>query len=189
MNLTSTAKAPPVARFQAWGDSPNAYPVNEPKIDKEALALSSPSLLLGAFDDLRNAQFQNRTTSLANKDVYELGGFVLVGTAGNVDLPSRYVPSVGFGNFEMAVSQPTVVDMLVVSGDNTTFNLPAISAPFGQDLAELREMVLAISQGVAFHRSAEFEGLLDRALAKRGTPRDVENWARRLAENVLDLDD
>jgi hypothetical protein len=189
VNLASTAKAPPIVNFQAWGDSPNVYPVNEPKTDKMILASMSLSLVPGVIDDSWNARFQNRTTSLAHNDFYELGGFILFGTAEDLDVVRRYVPSNGSANLEMAISQPTIVNTLVVSGDNTTFNLPAISTPFWQDLAELRSMVLAINQGVTFHRSAQFEDLLDGVLAKRGTPRDIDDWARRLAEYVVNLDD
>jgi hypothetical protein len=50
-------------------------------------------------------------------------------------------------------------------------------------------MVLAINQGATLRRSGQFEDLLNRALARTGTPRDIDNWARRLAENVVNLDD
>ena len=116
-------------------------------------------------------------------------GYVQTRAKGHIDVLNAYAPSMRFGNLEMAISEPTVVNLFVATGDNSTFNLPVIGTSFQQELADLRSMVLAINQGETLRRSGHFEDLLNRALARTGTPRDIDNWARRLAENVVNLDD
>jgi hypothetical protein len=65
-----------------------------------------------------------------------------------------------------------------------TFDLEA-----SKNLAELRSIISGIGLGVVPQRSQEFEELLRRALAVQGQPEDVDQWARRLAQDVSNLDD
>jgi len=58
-----------------------------------------------------------------------------------------------------------------------------------KSLMELRSIISAIAQGFVPQRSDEFEDLLGRALSAQGQPKDVEQWARRLAQDVSNLDD
>jgi hypothetical protein len=58
-----------------------------------------------------------------------------------------------------------------------------------KSLVELRSMISAIAQGFAPQRSEEFENLLGRALSAQGQPKELEQWARRLAQDVSNLDD
>jgi len=58
-----------------------------------------------------------------------------------------------------------------------------------KSLMELRSIISAIAQGFVPQRSEEFEDLLGRALSARGQPKNVEEWARRLAQDVSNLDD
>lgn len=58
-----------------------------------------------------------------------------------------------------------------------------------KSLMELRSIISAIAQGFVPRRSEEFEDLLGRALSAQGQPKDVEQWARRLAQDVSNLDD
>src|SRR6266849_5791587 len=67
---------------------------------------------------------------------------------------------------------------------SSTFDLEATKS-----LAELRSIVSTIGMGIAPRRPREFEDLLGRALAAQGQPKDIEQWARRLAQDVSDLDD
>jgi len=57
-------------------------------------------------------------------------------------------------------------------------------------VAELRGVVCAIKQSrLLASASPEFDALLDRAVAYRGTPADIEAWAKRLAGDIADLTD
>jgi hypothetical protein len=58
-----------------------------------------------------------------------------------------------------------------------------------KSLLELRSIVSAIGLGLVPQRSREFDELLGRAVAVQGDPSDVEQWARRLAQDISNLDD
>src|SRR5690348_14596470 len=68
--------------------------------------------------------------------------------------------------------------------DETWATLSTLELEASRSLAELRSIVSGIRLGVTPQRSQEFEELLSRALVARGRPKDIEEWARRLAQDV-----
>lgn len=56
-------------------------------------------------------------------------------------------------------------------------------------LSELRLIVSAIRQARPLASTPEFEVLLTRAAQAHGTPENIEEWARRIAEDISDLTD
>jgi hypothetical protein len=183
----STAKSPsPVKTI--WRESPNAYPVVQPRTCD--WALTTGSQLPGEINEAQHTESNSRTGFTAEDDVYAAyQGYFLKGTESNFGVCRRYAPA-GFGNLELLFSKTTVINLFVASGGNVTFNVSAASMPsFEEDLSNLCSITRAIKEGSPLQRSARFEALLDRALAAKGIPEDINTWARRLAENVVDLDD
>ncbi len=183
----ATAKSPSPVRTN-WLESPNAYPVIHPKVCSWALTPGGP--LPGEVNEPQYTESNSWTGFTAEDDVYAAyQGYFLKGTEPSFGV-CRHYPPAGFGNLEFLFSKPTVINLFVASGGNVTFNVPAASVPsFEEDLSNLCSITRAIKESSPLKRSARFEALLDRALAARGIPEDINTWAQRLAENVVDLDD
>jgi len=64
-----------------------------------------------------------------------------------------------------------------------------IESAFHAGLSELRGIVSAIRQGRPLASTPEFDVLLTRAARAHGTPENIEEWARQLAEDISDLVD
>lgn len=195
MNSASTAKPHTGTNFQYYYESQNAYPFSGPEELKGTKAVRISVLSCPAMAEMDASFFtdlSNRTAAphgeLERGSLY--GHISPVGLSESIDIFSPFPLSLRFTGDTSGVDlEPGVFAIVVPSGDNTTFTAPTPSAPFQRDLAELRALVLGISEGITLPRSAEFDRLLDRALAKKGKPRDVDDWARRLAKNVANLDD
>jgi hypothetical protein len=64
-----------------------------------------------------------------------------------------------------------------------------IHKPASDAIAGLRSVVDAIKDERPLLLSPDLDDLLTRAVQARGTPADIEQWARRLAADVSDLAD
>ena len=58
-----------------------------------------------------------------------------------------------------------------------------------EPLEKLRGVVHSISEGQSLQRTTGHAELVRRAVASRGTPADVKEWAKRLADDTGDLND
>ena len=65
----------------------------------------------------------------------------------------------------------------------------AFESAIGAGLSELRRIVSAIRQARPLASTLEFDALLVRAAQAHGTPGNIEEWARRLAEDISALTD
>ena len=64
-----------------------------------------------------------------------------------------------------------------------------LSTSFSAALGDLSEIVAAIRERAPMRLSAEVEDLIDRAAEAYGTPEDIDEWARRLVDDVRDRAD
>jgi len=87
--------------------------------------------------------------------------------------------------FQPAVEGPSQVTCTVEG-----WTLPKVlEPPSHAGLSELRAVVRAIRETRPLASTPEFDDLLGRAARAHGTPDDIEEWARRLAEDVSGLAD
>jgi hypothetical protein len=84
---------------------------------------------------------------------------------------------------------------LMVSGETLVATAtPAINKDEPNDvataaIARLRAIVGAIKEARPLPNHQELDDLLNRATASRGRPCNVQEWARRLAQDIADLND
>jgi len=65
----------------------------------------------------------------------------------------------------------------------------AIESEIDAGLSDLRRIVSAIRQARPLTSAPDFDALLMRAAQAHGTPENIEEWARQLAEDISDLTD
>lgn len=184
MNLTSTAKAP--SAQTNWPETLN--PVVGPEISDLVPPVLYDYQCGGDAEDVGTIiEVKNRTTSPTD-DIYF--GCVRIGPEKTFDIWRRYTPPWNLNNYELSVSEPTVLCVYVGCGiSNTTFSFAATSTGLEQGIAELNSIALTIRSGLRPQPSGAFDALLDQALTAKGTPKHIDTWALRLARNVLDLND
>jgi hypothetical protein len=111
----------------------------------------------------------------------------------------EFQPLVEFDTFQArqfsTFNQTVVFQPLVEESSQATFTVEGWALPtvfesaIHAGLSELRGIVSAIRQARPLASTPQLDELLTRAAQAHGTPENIEEWARRLAEDVSELSD
>jgi hypothetical protein len=102
---------------------------------------------------------------------------------------SQFVPC-DFGLLMFSFDKSADVQGVTCLATGTAIATTTATATVAYDPLEgVREVVSAITHGHPLETSQRFDALLRRAAEARGTPEDIEAWARELADDSGDLTD
>ena len=107
-------------------------------------------------------------------------GFVGYGAEGMIVHQARQHPDLAVG---MDFTESAASDL------RTAIRFHLLSNSFSAALSDLNEIVTAIRERTPMHLSSDVEDLIDRATEVHGPPEDINEWARRLVEDIRDRAD
>jgi hypothetical protein len=188
MNAASTANPIPYAAVTGvwlddWVATDNAFlrglsPLSRNRVTSETTSAPLLSPMAGATFNL--AGEANQLFTISSTEFREFCGLFVANPA-----PQRATLEPLGPN----ATAPSVDPVMFQAGIKLFAERANSSTTFASGLVDMQNIVAVIRDRSPLRLSDRIEALIERAVQARGTPDNVEDWARRLANDVRDLTD
>ena len=179
MNVQPDARRTSVyARDQAFGPNERRVRMGETEFN-ELVVVRCPL-------HRKNAVLGFHSSGTTNVEVFTV---VLSSPAGLVSLPkveARVSSSFSHGGLCLGSLNSGQSESWTVEGVELVTSL---DTTIKESFEEMRSLIAAINSGQTLAAADEFDGLLTRAANSQSVPEDIDEWARRLAGDVGNLND